>query len=126
LLVHLERAGLPVELTIRGTPRPLPPAVELEAFRIVQEALTNSLKHAGPTCATVAIEYGDEFLRVDVRDHGEGGDTSSTLGYGLISMRQRATLLGGDLHAGPDAERGFRVTADLPLARRSVVGGGAQ
>jgi signal transduction histidine kinase len=126
LLVHLERAGLPVELTIRGTPHPLSPAVELEAFRIVQEALTNSLKHAGPTCATVAIEYGDEFLRVDVRDHGEGGHTSSTLGYGLISMRQRATLLGGNLDAGPDTERGFRVTAHLPLARRPMVGGGAQ
>jgi signal transduction histidine kinase len=126
LLVHLERAGLPVELTIRGTPRPLSPVVELEAFRIVQEALTNSLKHAGPTCATVAIEYGDEFLRVDVRDHGEGGHTSSTLGYGLISMRQRATLLGGNLDAGPDTERGFRVTAQLPLARRPVVGNGAQ
>jgi signal transduction histidine kinase len=63
---------------------------------------------------------------VDVRDHGEGGHTSSTLGYGLISMRQRATLLGGNLDAGPDTERGFRVTAQLPLARRPVVGNGAQ
>ena len=127
LLEQMERAGLPVELTVAGTPRALPPAVELEAFRIVQEALTNSLKHAGPTCATVTIEFGDECVGVDVRDHGAAGArTSSPPGYGLISMRQRAVLLGGSLDAGPDGEEGFRVTAHLPVTRRPALEGGAQ
>jgi signal transduction histidine kinase len=115
LLDQVERAGLPVEFAVRGSPRPLPPEVEREAFRIVQEALTNSLKHAGPTCATVTLDYGDEFLGVDVHDHGSAGPPTSRPGYGLISMRQRAELLGGHLCAGPDAERGFRVTAHLPV-----------
>ena len=125
LISQIERAGLPVDLVVQGTARPLPPVVELEAFRIVQEALTNSLKHAGPTWATVTFDYGDEFLGVDVRDHGRGGGTSSTLGYGLISMRQRAASLGGDLDAGPDTEQGFRVTAHLPVVGHQQVGGGA-
>jgi signal transduction histidine kinase len=125
LISQIERAGLPVDLVVRGTARPLPPVVELEAFRIIQEALTNSLKHAGPTWATVTIDYGDEFLGVDVRDHGRGGGTSPTLGYGLISMRQRAASLGGDLDAGPDTEHGFRVTAHLPVGGHQPVGGGA-
>jgi signal transduction histidine kinase len=124
LISQIERAGLPVDLVIRGTARRLPPAVELEAFRIIQEALTNSLKHAGPTYATVTIDYGDEFLGVDVRDHGRGGGTSSTPGYGLISMRQRAASLGGDLDAGPDTEQGFRVRAHLPVGGHQPVGGG--
>jgi signal transduction histidine kinase len=125
LISQIERAGLPVDLVVRGTARPLPPVVELEAFRIIQEALTNSLKHAGPTWATVTIDYGDEFLGVDVRDHGRGGGTSSTLGYGLISMRQRAASLGGDLDAGPAIEQGFRVTAHLPVGGHQPVVGGA-
>jgi signal transduction histidine kinase len=125
LIGQIERAGLPVDLVVQGTARPLPPVVELEAFRIVQEALTNSLKHAGPTWATVTIDYGDEFLGVDVRDHGRGGGTSSTLGYGLISMRQRAASLGGDLDAGPAIEQGFRVTAHLPVGGHQPVVGGA-
>jgi signal transduction histidine kinase len=115
LIDQMERAGLPVELTIRGSPRVLPPGVELEAFRIVQEALTNSLKHAGPTRGTLTLDYGDEVLVVDVRDQGAGQPTSSPSGYGLISMRQRAALLGGDLHAGSGTEGGFRVTAHLPI-----------
>jgi signal transduction histidine kinase len=124
LLDQVRRAGLPVESTVRGTPRPLPPVVELEAFRIVQEALTNSLKHAGPTCATVTLDYGDEFLRVDVHDHGSAGGPTSPPGYGLISMRERAELLGGHLRAGPDAELGFRVTAHLPVGNHQPVGEG--
>ena len=116
LLSHLEAAGLPVDLAIRGTARPLPAIVERNAFRIVQEALTNSLKHAGPTRATVTLSYGEDSLGVEVRDQGRGGAESSTLGYGLISMRERAAMLGGDVHAGPDADQGFRVTAHLPVA----------
>jgi len=122
LVDQVERAGLPVDLVIQGLPRVLPPVVELEAFRIVQEALTNSLKHAGPTRATVTLDYGDEFLMVDVRDQGTGQPIPSPpSGYGLISMRQRAALLGGDLHAGPEPEGGFRVMAHLPVGNHEPV-----
>jgi signal transduction histidine kinase len=114
LVTHLERAGLPVDLIIVGTARPLPATVEQNAFRIVQEALTNSLKHAGPTRATVTLNYTEESLGVEVRDQGQEGAESSTLGYGLINMRQRAAMLGGDLVVGPD-DQGFRVRASLPV-----------
>jgi signal transduction histidine kinase len=120
LIGHLERAGLPVDLVVRGTPRPLPEGVELNAFRIVQEALTNSLKHAGPTRATVTLDYDEESLGVEVRDQGCARDpSSSSRGFGLISMRQRAAMVGGDIEAGPDVT-GFRVSAHLPT------GGGAR
>ena len=117
LLAQLERAGLDVELTVTGTPGPLPATVELNAYRIVQEALTNSLKHAGPTRAAVTLEYGPESLHVEVRD--QGGTPSTTplsTGFGLVGMQQRATMLGGVLVAGPAVDRGFRFSARLPLA----------
>ncbi len=114
LLDQVQRAGLPVTLTVRGKRRPLPATVELNAFRIVQEALTNILKHAGPTDATVTLEYEETELRVEVRDRGRGSSESPSPGYGLISMQQRARMLGGDLVARP-AEQGFVVTARLPV-----------
>jgi signal transduction histidine kinase len=117
LLAQLERAGLDVELTVTGTPGLLPATVELNAYRIVQEALTNSLKHAGPTRASVTLEYGPDSLQVEVRDHG--GTPSAkppSTGFGLVGMQQRATMLGGVLVAGPAVDRGFRVSARLPLA----------
>jgi signal transduction histidine kinase len=114
LFDQVQRAGLPVTLTVRGKPRPLPATVELNAFRIVQEALTNILKHAGPTEATVTLDYDDTDLRVDVRDRGRGSVPSPSPGYGLISMQQRARMLGGDLVARP-AEQGFLVSARLPV-----------
>ena len=114
LFDQVQRAGLPVTLTVRGKRRPLLATVELNAFRIVQEALTNILKHAGPTTATVTLDYGDDVLRVEVRDRGRGSTPSPSPGYGLISMQQRARMLGGDLVARP-AEQGFVVTALLPL-----------
>jgi signal transduction histidine kinase len=116
LLAQVERAGLPVDLTIRGEPGPLSATVELNAFRIVQEALTNSLKHAGPTRATVVLDYEAEALGVEVRDEGSPQPkTQRSPGYGLISMQQRVTMLGGELDAGPLTGRGFRVSARLPL-----------
>lgn len=128
LLAQVERAGLPVELIIRGEPRLLPATVELNVFRIVQEALTNCLKHAGPTSATVVLDYRPETLAVEVRDHGHGhshggghGDgegEASSPGYGLIGMQQRASLLGGELDAAPNLEGGFCVVARLPLTGR--------
>jgi signal transduction histidine kinase len=116
LLTQVEKAGLPVELTVRGHPCALPTTVELNAYRIVQEALTNILKHAGPTRATVLLDYGDESLRVEVRDHGRGVSVGHADGYGLISMQQRAALVGGEVSAGPAEHRGFRVAARLPVA----------
>ena len=120
LLEQVRRAGLPVSLTVLGDARPLPATVELNAYRIVQEALTNSLKHAGRTEAAVLLDYRGESLRVEVRDRGGGPPAlparEASPGYGLISMQQRAALLGGELEAGPQADRGFRVSAELPLA----------
>jgi signal transduction histidine kinase len=118
LVEQVQRAGLPVELEIRGEVRPLPGTVELNAYRIVQEALTNSLKHGGRRGATVTLDYGDEALRVEVRDQGgtpPDAPLSDSSGYGLVSMQTRATMLGGRLEAGR-ADRGFRVAVELPLA----------
>jgi signal transduction histidine kinase len=114
LFDQVQRAGLPVTLTVRGMRRPLPATVELNAFRIVQEALTNILKHAGPTEASVILDYGISELRVEVRDRGRGSAPSPSPGYGLISMQQRARMLGGRLVARP-AEQGFVVAARLPV-----------
>jgi signal transduction histidine kinase len=114
LLAQVQRAGLPVDLRIRGRPRALSATVELNAFRIVQEALTNVLKHAGPTRATVVLDYAEDHLRVEVRDQGRGSAPSPSAGYGLISMQQRAAMLGGRLTAEP-AEPGFVVSAWLPI-----------
>jgi signal transduction histidine kinase len=120
LVEQVQRAGLPVELTVLGDPRPLPATVELNAFRIVQEALTNSLKHGGRTGATVTLDYQGESLRVEVRDHGGHPPErrAPSAGYGMISMRQRAAMLGGELEAGP-ADHGFRVAVELPVGGRS-------
>ena len=114
LLEQVERAGLAVTLDIHGERRPLPATVELNAYRIVQEALTNILKHAGPTDATVLLDYGQDELRVEVSDRGRGSAQSPSPGYGLISMQQRARMLGGFLIAAP-AEQGFTVSARLPV-----------
>lgn len=125
LLEQVERGGLPVELVVRGRPVPLPATVELNAYRIVQEALTNILKHAGPARATVVLDYGEDTLNVQVTDRtGTTSPAESPVrqagpGYGLIGMQQRAAMLGGDVVAGPYGGTGFRVAARLP------VGGGA-
>jgi signal transduction histidine kinase len=115
LLAQVERAGLPVTLSIGGRPRPLSATVELNAFRIVQEALTNILKHAGPTDALVTLDYQDDHLGLEVRDGGRGGAGRPSVGYGLISMQQRAAMLGGDLVAQPAEGQGFVVSARLPM-----------
>jgi signal transduction histidine kinase len=122
LVEQVRRAGLPVDLVVSGSPRPLPATVELNAFRIVQEALTNSLKHGDCTRTVVVLEYRTDELRLEVRDHSRRrarvGSTRPSAGYGLISMQQRATLLGGHLETGP-YDDGFRVAARLPVDGRS-------
>jgi signal transduction histidine kinase len=115
LVAQVREAGLPVELSVEGEPTALPPGVDLSAYRIVQEALTNALKHAGPATARVLVRYGLEDLEVEVTDTGRrpaGGDGT---GHGLVGMRERVTLFGGELEAGR-REGGFAVRARLPLA----------
>jgi signal transduction histidine kinase len=116
LLDQIDRAGLPVECTVSGQPRPLPATVELSAYRIVQEALTNTLKHAGPTKATLALRYDDAALTLEIRDAGVGVSTPSAPGYGILGIQQRVALLGGEMTAGAQIGRGFAVTARLPVA----------
>ncbi|HET6752127.1 MAG TPA: histidine kinase [Actinomycetes bacterium] len=112
-------AGLPVELVITGQPRPLPALVDLAAYRIVQEALTNTRTHAGPAHARVELRYGGDALEVRVTDDGRGGGAgwagNGSGGRGLIGMRERVALVGGRLEVGPQPGGGFGVTAVLPL-----------
>ncbi|MFB9406771.1 sensor histidine kinase [Dactylosporangium matsuzakiense] len=138
-LCHLDRlaegarrAGLPVTVQTSGAQRDLPAEVDGTAYRIVQEALTNAARHAGPAAATVCIDYGPDWLTVRVEDNGKGlpGNGSSTAepvpGVGLTGMRERVTALGGTLRAGPrggggGGGGGFSVEARLPLAGAAVV-----
>jgi signal transduction histidine kinase len=116
LVTQVREAGLPVELRVEGQARPLAPGVDLSAYRIVQEALTNALKHAGPAHACVVVRYGDEALDVEVTDDGAGGAAAPAGGHGLIGMRERVAILGGRLDAGRRPGGGYAVRATLPLA----------
>jgi signal transduction histidine kinase len=117
LVARAGAAGLAVRTRVEGEPRPLPAGVDLAAFRIVQEALTNVARHAGPASATVRVAYGDADLTVQVDDDGRGtGGGSSGGGNGIPGMRERAAALGGRLRAGPRPGGGFQVLASLPLA----------
>jgi signal transduction histidine kinase len=111
-------AGVRVALEVSGERRPLPPAVDLTAFRIVQESLTNVLRHARAGSATVRVRYGPEALQLEVDDDGVGAAPPAAGrggGHGLAVMAERAAAVGGRLEAGPGAARGFRVGAWLPL-----------
>jgi signal transduction histidine kinase len=108
-------AGIDVRVVTSGTPRPLPPSVDLAAFRIVQEALTNVTRHAGRATATISLAYGDGGLTVSVEDDGRGlNGAGPGTGNGIRGMKERAAALGGELEAGPRPGGGFRVTASLP------------
>ncbi|MFG2039885.1 hybrid sensor histidine kinase/response regulator transcription factor [Dactylosporangium sp. NPDC048998] len=109
------RAGLPVSVHIEGRPRELPGEVDGAAYRIVQEALTNVARHAGPASAAVCIGYGDLALTVRIDDDGCGA-VQPVPGVGLTGMRERVTALGGELRVGPRDAGGFSVRAELPLA----------
>jgi signal transduction histidine kinase len=116
LIALARRAGLPVELTVEGEPRVLPPGVDLTAYRIVQEALTNAHKHAGPAHAHVLLHYGSEAVELEVTNDGRitaNGD--DTVGLGLVGMRERVGLYDGTFEAGPRAEGGYAVRARLPV-----------
>jgi signal transduction histidine kinase len=117
LIDQVERSGLPVELIVRGVPRPLPVSVELSAYRIIQEALTNALKHAGPAKAEVELDYQADQLALRISDDGAGGRAAApTPGYGLLGMVQRAAMLGGKINVGPVRGGSFQVTALLPVS----------
>ena len=119
LVERTSAAGLPVTVEVTGTARPLPAAVGLAAYRIVQEALTNVTRHAGrPVTATVRLDYAPDQLTVEVTDDGPGAEDASGTGSGLLGMAERAAALGGQLDAGPRPGGGFRVAARLPVRAR--------
>jgi signal transduction histidine kinase len=106
---------------VEGAPSPLPAGLDLSAYRIVQEALTNVVKHAGPAHAQVTIRYRDHEVAVEVIDDGRGVAAVATdgrrrTGHGLIGMAERVAVFGGDLEVGPRPDGGFQVAARLPLA----------
>jgi signal transduction histidine kinase len=132
LVEHARETGLGVELVIEGDPAPLPAGVDLSAYRIVQEALTNTLKHAGPVRTRVAVRYADGRVELEISDDGAPGralngaattgaggaapaGAGGAAGQGLVGMRERVALYGGDLHAGRRPEGGFVVRASLPM-----------
>jgi signal transduction histidine kinase len=116
LVASYRAAGMPVRLEVTGEPMPLPSGIELSVYRIVQEALTNVLKHSDPTYVTVTLAFRDSRLELEVVDDGAlvALDTATT-GQGIIGMRERVTLLGGELETGRREGGGFRVAARLPV-----------
>jgi signal transduction histidine kinase len=125
LLKQTEEAGVPVDVQVEGDERRLPPGVDLSAYRIVQEALTNVVRHAGPTHVAVRMTYQPDQLTIEVTDDGPRGSlprpvvADGSPGHGLVGMRERVGLFGGELQAGR-LERGFRVWARLPTDERSA------
>jgi signal transduction histidine kinase len=133
LIDRLATAGLPVELRVLGAPRALPPGLDLAAYRVVQEALTNVLKHAGKPGTTVRLDYAEADLVVEVADAGRpipaAGPASSAVpgsGRGLLGLRERIALYGGELDAGPRPGGGWLVRARLPIDPAAVAGAGDQ
>ena len=116
LLEEIGRAGLPVRLHVDGEPFPLPAAIDLSAYRIVQEGLTNALKHARASHADVTVCYGSDSLQTEVRDDGIGGAASDGLGHGLVGIRERVKIYGGEMTAGTANGGGFILSTRLPLS----------
>jgi signal transduction histidine kinase len=123
LVQRAEAAGLTVRVEVSGEPVPLPAGVELAGFRIVQEALTNVVRHADASTATVRVQYGADGLGIEVDDdgHGQPGSTTANGGNGIPGMRERADALGGQLSAAPKAGGGFGVQARLPISTDQTV-----
>ncbi|MBD0328970.1 MAG: sensor histidine kinase [Thermoleophilia bacterium] len=118
LLDEVERAGLPARLHVEGEPFPLPRALDLSAYRIAQEGLTNALKHARATSADVVVRYRPEGIEVEVADDGSGPAASDGLGHGLVGIRERVKIYGGEMSAGAAPGGGFVLNARLPLDGR--------
>jgi signal transduction histidine kinase len=111
----VREAGLPVELAVEGDPVRLPPGVDLSAYRIVQEALTNALKHAGPARARVAVRYRRGEIELEISDDGPGAAAASGSGHGLVGMRERVSVYGGRLETGSRPDGGYAVKVRLPF-----------
>jgi len=116
LLEEIGRAGLPVQLHVDGEPAALPRGIDLSAYRIVQEGLTNALKHARASNAEVTVRYRPDELHIEVRDNGEGSSTSNGLGHGLVGIRERVKIYGGEMSAGSANGSGFILSTRLPLS----------
>jgi signal transduction histidine kinase len=120
LIAQARKTGLPVDLEIEGEPIPLPAGVDLTAYRLVQEGLTNTIKHAAANHAEVRVRYDPGHVEIEVSDDGRGADgagsASSNGGHGLVGMRERVSIYGGELEAGPRPGGGFRLRARLPVA----------
>ena len=115
LLEDIGQAGLPVQLHVDGDPFPLPRAIDLSAYRIVQEGLTNALKHAHATQVDVTFHYRSDELQIEVRDDGRGRTATDGLGHGLVGIGERVKIYGGEMTAGAVPEGGFVLGARLPL-----------
>jgi signal transduction histidine kinase len=117
LLENMRAAGLPVELEVEGSPRELPPGVDLAAYRVVQEALTNALKHGGTAHAWVSVSWQEDGLELEVANDGKGDGDGSGGGHGLAGMRERVSLYGGTVESGPRQGGGYVVRARLPVTQ---------
>jgi signal transduction histidine kinase len=115
LLDEVRKAGLAVELQVDGDPHPLPRALDLSAYRIVQEGLTNALKHARASHADVILRYRPDDLQIEVRDDGKGIEPSDGLGHGLVGVRERVKIYGGEMSTAPAAGGGFILSTRLPI-----------
>jgi signal transduction histidine kinase len=116
LLEEIGRAGLPVELHVDGERFPLPRAIDLSAYRIVQEGLTNALKHAHATNADLTLRYAPDELQIEVRDDGDGDAKNDSPGYGLAGVRERVKIYGGEMSAGVATGGGFILGTRLPIS----------
>jgi signal transduction histidine kinase len=119
LAEEIGRAGLPVRLHVDGQPAQLPRAIDLSAYRIAQEGLTNALKHARASQADVTVDYAPRQVKIEVRDDGVGAAHSDGLGHGLVGIRERVKIYGGEMTAGPAPSGGFLLSARLPLREDS-------
>ena len=115
LLAEVGRAGLPVELHLEGDPYPLPRGLDLSAYRIVQEGLTNVLKHAGASDADVIVRYRSDEVEIEVRDNGNGRSSGDGVGHGLVGIRERVKIYGGEMSARAEPEGGFVLSTRLPV-----------
>ncbi|MGN5636613.1 sensor histidine kinase, partial [Streptomyces sp. AC154] len=117
LVGRVRKTGLMVQLTVTGNRRPVPSGIGLAVYRVVQEALTNTTKHAHGASARVALDYGPEALRTEVVDTGgtPGPGAVRGGGHGLLGLRERIAVYGGTLHAGPTPDGGFRLAVVIPL-----------
>jgi signal transduction histidine kinase len=115
LVGTVREAGLPVDLTVEGDPRELAPGVDLSAYRVVQEALTNALKYAGPAQAWVNVRWGAKDVELVISNDGRNDGGQNGGGHGLVGMRERIALCGGELESGPRSGGGYIVRARIPI-----------